>query len=255
MELNELIEIMAALRSEKGCPWDKKQTAETLKPYIIEEAYEVLDAVDEGNPEAVKEELGDLLFQIVFQCQLAKEKGDFTMAEVIEGIGRKMIRRHPHVFGDSVCNTAEDVVARWEDHKKKEGKLRESILDGVPGSLPSLLRAHRLQARASRAGFDWEKTEEVLKKLDEEMGEFRKALSAGDREEIEDELGDILFSLVNVSRFIEVDPEEALRKAIAKFIGRFRAIETAAAHADKELSDMTMEEMDLQWEEAKRRGL
>lgn len=176
MELNELIKIMSALRGEKGCPWDKEQTMESLKPFIVEEAYEVLEAIDEKNPEAVKEELGDLLFQIVFQCQIAKEKGAFEMADVIERIGRKMISRHPHVFGDVVCKTSAEVLVHWEAHKKKEGKQRDSILEGVPKTLPSLLRAHRLQDRAARVGFDWDKVDDVMKKLDEEIREFKEAM-------------------------------------------------------------------------------
>lgn len=244
---------MSALRGEKGCPWDREQTRESLKPFIVEEAYEVLEAIDEQDPGAIKEELGDLLFQIVFQCQVAKEKGEFDMADVIEKIGSKMIARHPHVFGEADYKTSAEVLVHWEAQKKKEGKMRESVLEGIPRTLPSLLRAHRIQDRASRVGFDWEKVEDVLTKLEEELGEFRAALKSRKQDEIEDELGDIFFVLVNISRFVGVNPEDALRKTISKFISRFRYIEMAAAEQGKNLSDMTLSEMDAIWDEAKKK--
>ncbi len=251
MDFKELLSIMQRLRSEKGCPWDKKQTRETLKPYIIEEAYELIEALEENAPEKIKEELGDLLFQIVFQCQIAKENHEFDMSDVIEKIGTKMISRHPHVFGDAECRTPEEVIEQWEILKKQEGKLRDSILEGVPAAMSSLLRAHRLQKRAAQVGFDWEKVEDVLKKVDEEMNELKEALKSGKREDMEDELGDIFFMLVNLSRFMKVNPEDAHRKTISKFIRRFRYIEMKAAEQDRELSDMTLEEMDSLWDEAK----
>jgi tetrapyrrole methylase family protein/MazG family protein len=253
MDLEELLKIMSALREEQGCPWDKEQTRESLKPFIVEEAYEVLDAIDEKNPEAIREELGDLLFQVVFQCQIAKERGEFAMSDVIEKIGKKMIARHPHVFGDAQYKTSEEVLVHWEAQKKREGKQRESILDGVPKTLPSLLRAHRLQDRASRVGFDWERVEDVLQKLEEELEEFRSALKEKKEDEIEDELGDIFFVLVNISRFVGINPEDALRKTISKFISRFRHIEMSAAEMGKRLSDMTLAEMDALWDEAKKK--
>ncbi len=251
MDLQELLKIMEALRSENGCPWDKGQTRESLKPFIVEEAYELIEAIEENDPEKINEELGDLLFQIVFQCQIAKENNEFKISDVIEKIGKKMIARHPHVFGKADFKTTDDVLAHWEDQKKREGKLRESILEGVPKTLPSLLRAHRLQDRAARVGFDWEKVEDVLKKLDEELKEFKKALETKRQDEIEDELGDIFFMLVNISRFIGVNPEDALRKTISKFISRFRYIEMKAAESGKRLLDMTLDEMDRLWDEAK----
>jgi tetrapyrrole methylase family protein/MazG family protein len=253
MNLSELIAVMSALRGENGCPWDKEQTRESLKPFIVEEAYEVLEAIDEKDPEAIKEELGDLLFQIVFQCQIAKERGEFDMADVLEKIGKKMIARHPHVFGDADYKTSAEVLVNWEEQKKKEGKKRESLLDGVPKELPSLLRAHRLQDRASRVGFDWENVDDVMRKLDEELAEFREALQGKKEEEIEDELGDIFFVLVNVSRFVGINPEDALRKTISKFISRFRHIEMAASEMGKKLSDMTLAEMDALWDESKKK--
>lgn len=251
MDFDGLLKIMKALRSEKGCPWDKEQTRESLKPFLVEEAYEVIEAIDEGDPEKIKEELGDLLYQIVFHCQIAKERGEFDMSDVIKKIGDKMIVRHPHVFGAAEYKTPEEVLVHWEEQKKKEGKLRESILEGVPKTLPSLLRAHRLQDRAARVGFDWEKVEDLLKKLDEELKEFKDALEKKKQSEIEDELGDIFFVLVNVSRFVGVNPEDALRKTISKFISRFRHIEMTAAEHGRKLSDMTLEEMDELWDEAK----
>jgi tetrapyrrole methylase family protein/MazG family protein len=253
MDLSELLNIMSALRGETGCPWDREQTRESLKPFIVEEAYEVLEAIDEKNPEGIKEELGDLLFQIVFQCRIAEERGEFGIAEVIERIGKKMIARHPHVFGDADYKTSEEVLIHWEAQKRREGKQRESILDGVPKTLPSLLRAHRLQDRASRVGFDWEKVEDVLLKLEEELNEFRTALKGKKQAEIEDELGDIFFVLVNISRFVGINPEDALRKTISKFISRFRFIEMAAADKGRSLSDMSLAEMDKLWDEAKKK--
>jgi tetrapyrrole methylase family protein/MazG family protein len=253
MDLNELINIMSALRGEKGCPWDKEQTRESLKPFLAEEAYEVIEAIDEKDPDAIREELGDLLFQIVFHCQIAKERGEFDMAGVIEKIGLKMIARHPHVFGDAQYKTPEEVLVHWEAQKKREGKQKESILEGIPKTLPSLLRAHRIQDRASRVGFDWEKVDDVLVKLDEELKEFREALKGKKEEEIEDELGDIFFVLVNISRFVGVNPEDALRKTISKFISRFRHIEMSAAEQGRKLSDMSLAEMDELWDEAKKK--
>ncbi|HET6515841.1 MAG TPA: nucleoside triphosphate pyrophosphohydrolase [Thermodesulfovibrionales bacterium] len=248
-----LIDIMAALRGENGCPWDREQTRESLKPFLVEETYEVLEAIDEGKPEMIKEELGDLLFQIIFHCRIADERKEFTMTDVADAIAEKMIGRHPHVFGDARFETSEEVLRQWEDRKKEEGKNRESILEGIPKSLPSLLKAHRIQARASRVGFDWRQVDDVLEKLEEELREFRTALEKKDQKEIEDELGDIFFVLVNISRFVGVNPEDALRKTISKFISRFRHIEMAASESGRKLSEMTLEEMDALWDEAKKR--
>lgn len=250
-DFERLIEIMASLRGEKGCPWDKEQTRESLKPFLVEETYEVLEAIDEKDPEKIKEELGDLLFQIIFHSRLAEEKGEFNIHDVIRKISDKMIARHPHVFGEERYETSEEVLRQWEERKKEEGKIKESILEGIPKELPSLLRAQRIQARAARVGFDWERVEDVLRKLDEEIKEFKEALDKKEQTAIEDELGDIFFVLVNISRFVGVNPEDALRKTISKFISRFRYIEMKAVEAGKSLSDMTLEEMDSLWEEAK----
>lgn len=250
-DFDRLVEIMASLRGKKGCPWDREQTHQSLKPFLIEETYEVLEAIDEDDPEKIKEELGDLLFQIIFHSRLAEEKGQFNIYDVIKGISEKMIARHPHVFGNEKYETSEAVLKQWEDRKKDEGKTRESILEGIPKELPSLLRAQKIQARVARVGFDWEKVEDVLKKLDEELDEFKEALNKQKQKEIEDELGDIFFVLVNISRFVGVNPEDALRKTISKFISRFRYIEMKASEMGRNLSDMTLSEMDNLWEEAK----
>ncbi|PIV40888.1 MAG: nucleoside triphosphate pyrophosphohydrolase [Nitrospirae bacterium CG_4_10_14_3_um_filter_44_29] len=251
--LKKLIDIMSALRGDKGCPWDKEQTRDSLKPFLLEETYEVLEALDEGDSEKIKEELGDLLFQIIFHCQLAKEKNEFDISDVIDEISRKMLNRHPHVFGKTKFKSREHFRKYWEEEKKREGKKRESILEGVPKALPALLRAHKLQKKAARVGFDWKKTEDVFEKMNEELEEFRKALKNKKQPEIEDELGDVFFMLVNISRFVGVNPEDALRKTISKFISRFRYIEMKAADKKINLSDMTLKEMDKLWDEAKKK--
>ena len=254
-DLSRLVELMARLRGPDGCPWDRKQTPESLKPFLIEECYEVVDAIEEGDPGKVKEELGDLLFQIVFHARIAEEQGQFTLRDVVAAIHEKMVRRHPHVFGDERLSTAGEVAANWEEIKLKEksGEGRRSVLEGVPRELPSLIRAHRLQERAAKVGFDWNHLNEVLPKLDEEIAEFKESLKQEDAGKIEEELGDLFFTLVNLSRFLGVNPEEALRKTISKFIGRFRAIEEHAANAGRTLKDMTLDEMEALWQEAKKK--
>jgi tetrapyrrole methylase family protein/MazG family protein len=249
MSFDRLAEIMDQLREK--CPWDKKQTRQSLKPFLIEETYEILEAIDEDDPDKIKEELGDLLLQIMFHARIAREQGEFDINDVIEGISEKMLKRHPHVFGEEEFSTAEEVVEQWEERKKEEGKLRDSVLEGVPKSMPSLLRAHRLQSRAANVGFDWEKAEDVIKKVEEEIGEFQEALTKREKDDIEDELGDIFFSLVNVARFVGINPEDALRKTISKFISRFRHLEIRAAEEGLDLRQMSLEEMDKLWEEAK----
>jgi tetrapyrrole methylase family protein / MazG family protein len=249
----KLVELMAALRGPEGCPWDRKQTPESLKPFLVEECYEVIDALDEGNPDKVKEELGDLLFQVIFHARIAEEAGHFSIRDVITAIHEKMIRRHPHVFGDEKLATDKEVLANWEEIKKKEKahKDRRSVLEGVPKELPSLLRAHRLQERAARVGFDWNHLNEALPKLDEEIAEFKESLKSEDAGKIEEELGDVFFMLVNISRFLGVNPDDALRKTISKFIHRFRYIEEHAENEGKSLNDMTLDEMEKLWQEAK----
>ena len=252
-KFDEIVRIMARLRGPEGCPWDKEQTRESLKPFLVEETYEVLEAIDEASPPKIKEELGDLLFQVVLHSRIAEERGEFGIEEVLENISSKMIRRHPHVFGEKSLKTSDEVLADWELIKKKEkgNAERKSILEGVPKELPALIRAHRLQERAARVWFDWRKAEDVVGKLDEEMWEFKETLEGRDPARMEDELGDIFFVLVNISRFIGVNPEDALRKTISKFISRFQFIEEAASNMGRELSDMSLEEMDALWDKAK----
>lgn len=248
--MDELNSIMAALR--EGCPWDKKQTRRSLLPYLVEECYELLEALEADDSAHIREELGDLLFQIVFHARIAQERGEFTLDDVIGDISQKMRRRHPHVFGEAKFETAEEVSGQWEERKKEEGKGRSSILEGIPQSMPALLQAHRLQSRAARAGFDWPHVSGALAKVEEEICEFKDALARGDdAAAVEDELGDIFFSLVNVSRFVDVNPEHALRKTTAKFIERFKHIETGAASMGRKVEDMTLEELDALWDEAK----
>ena len=254
-DMNDLTALMARLRGPDGCPWDRKQTAASLKPFLIEECYEVVDALDENDPNKVKEELGDLMFQIVFHARIAEENGQFSMHDVISANIEKMTRRHPHVFGDTKLNTDKEVLSNWEEIKKKEKGYedRKSVLEGVPRHLPSLLRAHSLQERAARVGFDWSRIDEALPKLDEEIAEFKVSLRQKDAPGIEEELGDIFFMLVNISRFLNVNPEEALRKTISKFIHRFRYIEEHAESSNRSLNDMTLDEMEALWQEAKRK--
>jgi len=249
---DELVKVMERLRGKNGCPWDKKQTRESLKPFLIEETYEVLEAIDRGDKEKLKEELGDLLYQILFHAQISKEKGEFDIEDVLVTSREKMIRRHPHVFGEARLETPEEVLKNWEAIKRAEkGEGRRSILEGVPSHLPALLRAHQLQSRAARAGFDWKEVDQVMAKVKEEIGEFEEALKKGDRRKMEDELGDLLFALVNIGRFIEINPEDALHKAISRFISRFRYIEESIARSGRSWDEVTLEEMERLWEEAK----
>ena len=251
--LQRLVELMATLRGPDGCPWDRKQTPESLKPFLVEECYEVVDAIEEGVPAKVRDELGDLLFQIIFHARIAEEAGQFTINDVITAIHEKMTRRHPHVFGDDKLSTDKEVLSNWEEIKRKEKghEDRKSILEGVPKELPSLLRAHRLQERAARVGFDWAHLNEAMPKLDEEIAEFKESLKSEDAGKIEEELGDVFFMLVNISRFLGVNPEDALRKTISKFIHRFRYIEEHAEQAGRSLNDMTLDEMERLWQESK----
>jgi tetrapyrrole methylase family protein/MazG family protein len=249
-----LVEIMARLRGENGCPWDREQTPESIKPYLIEETYEVLEAIDEQDAAKLREELGDLMLQAVFHAQMAEEAGTFTVADVLCGITEKLRRRHPHVFGDLKAETSQEVLFNWEQIKRGERQPAQgqaSLLDGVPRELPALLRAHRLQEKASRVGFDWKEAPEVLRKVEEELTELRVAIQGQVPERMEAELGDLLFALVNLSRFIAVNPEEALRKTIARFIARFHHIETALARRGRSVRQATLQEMDALWEEAK----
>jgi tetrapyrrole methylase family protein/MazG family protein len=250
--MEHLLEIMDQLRGENGCPWDKEQTHQSLKPYLIEEAYEVLEAIEKNAHAEMCEELGDLLFQIIFHAQVAKETAKFNFSDIIQRIAEKMIRRHPHVFGDTEVKNSRDVLVNWEKIKQKEKEHNaHSVLEGVPRHLPSLMMAHRLQTKVARVGFDWPHISQALDKVREEFAEFEAAVKEEKREKMEEELGDILFSLVNVARFIEVNPEEALRKTIQKFIARFRYIEESIRRQNLSFNDVTLEDMDKLWEESK----
>lgn len=248
----KLVDIMRTLRSEQGCMWDRKQTHESIKPYLIEEAYEVLAAIDHNSPDDLREELGDLLFQVIFHAQLAAEKGDFHIYDILEHIIEKMTRRHPHVFGDTKVDNTKEILANWEQIKQTEKKRSgKSVLSGVPHELPALLRAHRLQEKAARVGFDHTSLKQVFAKLEEELAEFEAALQSKNASHMEEELGDLLFSLVNVARFIEINPEEALRKTIMKFIKRFRYIEEKVVGSGHQLNEIGLDELDRLWKEAK----
>ena len=249
----QLVQIAATLRGEHGCVWDKEQTSSSIKPFLLEESYEVMAAIDEDNSEHVKEELGDLLYQVIFLAQIAAEEEKFDVGDVIEEICAKLIRRHPHVFGEESVANSREVLVRWEQIKQAEGKKkRESVLDGIPHQLPGLLRAHRIQEKAARVGFDWDHAEQVLDKVKEEVAEFEAAFSGQDPQEMEDELGDVFFALVNMARFIKIDPDRALNRAIARFMVRFRYVEKKAREGGKDLADMSLQEMDELWKEAKR---
>ena len=247
----QLVGIMAALRGEGGCPWDREQTHETLKKYMIEEAYEAVDAIDSGDPQDLAEELGDVLLQVVFHAQMASEAGRFTIDDVLDKINGKMLSRHPHVFGEDKLDTAEEVLRRWEDAKNEEKSHRRSILEDVPQSLPALMKAHLIQDRVRRVGFDWENVEQVYAKLDEEVGEFHEAVREGDRAHIREELGDLLFALVNVARFVNEEPELALQHTNRKFAARFAYIEARLRESGIPLEKAGLELMDRYWEEAK----
>lgn len=249
----ELVDIMAALRGENGCPWDIEQTHASLKKYLIEEAYELLDSIDEADDNAMTEECGDVLLQVVFHAQMASEENRFDILDVIESICDKLVRRHPHVFGDRDAANAEEVLRNWERDKQQEKPERESILSGIPRGLPALMQAGEIQKKVRRVGFDWENADEMLDKVEEEWREFREARKSKDPNKIKEEFGDILFAMVNVARYVEVDPEDALRKTNQKFMRRFLHIETEVKKQNKTLEQATLFEMDALWEEAKQR--
>jgi tetrapyrrole methylase family protein/MazG family protein len=249
-----LVAIMRQLLSDKGCPWDREQTHHTLKPFLIEEAYEVIEAIERDDYDHLKEELGDLLLQIVFHAELARLEEKFDVDEVLETICAKMIARHPHVFSDKSWSTSTEVLRNWEDIKKQEkskGGEKVSMLDGLPAQLPSLLKAHRVQDRAARVGFDWSDIRDVFKKVEEEYGELQQAYATGDEERIKDEFGDLLFALVNLSRFLKIQPEDSLQATIRKFISRFQYMEEKTDRMGKNLKEMSLAEMDVIWEESK----
>jgi MazG family protein len=260
----KLVKLQARLRAPDGCPWDREQTHSSLRTYLIEEAYEVIDAMESGDDVKFAEEMGDLLLQVVFHSEIAREEGRFTVADVIREIHEKMVRRHPHVFGEKRAKNAADVLKNWEQIKREErrrkkgadaeeGKEQESLLDGIPRGLPGLMEGFQLTRRAARIGFDWDSTEGIFAKLDEEVGELRRVLAEGQAEEIEGEVGDLLFVGMNVARFLKIDPEIAIKKANAKFSRRFREMEAMAVEGDTTLPNVPREQMEELWERAKLR--
>lgn len=242
-----LLVIMDELREK--CPWDKKQTLESLRHLSIEETYELSDAILEGNLDEIRGELGDLFLHLVFYSKIGSEKNAFDVADVLNGVCDKLVERHPHIYGDVEVANEEEVKANWEKIKLKSG--RKSVMDGVPKSMPSLVKAVRIQDKARGVGFDWEKKEQVWEKVQEEMEEFHHEAKLGS-EKMEDEFGDVLFSLINYARFVNINPEDALEKTNRKFLKRFRFLEAAAKKNGKDLSDMTLAEMDVYWEKAKK---
>ncbi|HPT78387.1 MAG TPA: nucleoside triphosphate pyrophosphohydrolase [Candidatus Atribacteria bacterium] len=242
--------IMEKLRAPDGCPWDREQDHKTLKQYLIEEAYEVLEAIDLNDVDKLTEELGDVLLQVVFHAQIAREKGEFDIGDVIEGICRKLIDRHPHIFGDKKVKDSGEVADNWEAIKKAEKGFTNyaQVLKAIPSNLPALMRSYKVQQKAALVGFDWDRWEDAMAKLDEELAELKAACGSGSEEEIHEEMGDLLFAVVNVCRFLGVQPELCLKAATDKFIKRFEHMESMA---DRPLEEMALSEMDVLWNRAK----
>jgi tetrapyrrole methylase family protein/MazG family protein len=250
----ELVQIMQRLRAPGGCPWDREQNHASIKPYLIEEAYEVAEAIDDNDFDELRKELGDLLLQVVFHAQMAQEAGRFGIEDVVRGINEKMTRRHPHVFADTEVSGSEEVLRNWARIKSEERKDRpdNSVVAGVPRALPALLRAHRLGEKASHIGFDWSQPAEVLAKVDEELAELRAAIDAGDDKATKDELGDVLLALSSLGRHLQVHSEEALQEASDRFIARFRYVEARLADLRRDPHDSSPDELNRLWEEAKK---
>lgn len=250
----QLVEIMARLRSENGCPWDRQQNFDSIKPYTLEETYEVLDAIDRRDWRALQEELGDFLLQAVFYAQMAAEEGRFRIDDCLEAVCQKLIRRHPHVFEDAIAHTPEEVKKRWDqiksEEKKERGEAEGGLLDGIPRAQPALAEAQQLSAKAAGAGFDWEDISQVADKVREELNELEQARAHG-KEAVENELGDLLFTIVNLARFLGVDAEQALRKANAKFRRRFAHVEQGVAAQGKDMRDVALGELEALWQQAK----
>jgi len=252
----QLVATIAALRAENGCPWDKRQTHGTLRPYLLEETYEVLDAIESNDMDALREELGDLLLQVILHAQLAAEESSFTITEVISDLNTKLIRRHPHVFGDSSARTEKEISIQWDEIKQQEKNTMGDMsrLSGVPESMPALFRALKLQKRAAKAGFDFPDIRHVLEKLDEEMQELSQERTSSPpvQKRLEEELGDILFSVVNLSRFLSINPELALQGANKRFLSRFQHMENILQMSKKDIESMHPDDLDLLWEHSKR---
>jgi tetrapyrrole methylase family protein / MazG family protein len=258
--LQNLLDIMAKMRGPGGCPWDREQTLESLKQYLVEECYEVIDAIDSGRADKHADELGDLLLQVVFQAQIRREQGLFAFEEVVDRICEKLIRRHPHVFGNARVSGSQDVLKNWEAIKAQEKKdaaagkhadAPPSLLGDMPRHLPALHKAHHLQKRLARVGFDWNQVHDVVAKIDEELAEVKQALAAGDAARIKEELGDLLFAVANLSRFQGLNAEEVLQRAVEKFAGRVQAMEQRVKQAGRELAQCSLAELDAHWNAVK----
>ncbi len=248
----DLVQLMTTLRGPDGCPWDRKQTLPDLKPYVIEEAYEVVDAIDRDDRAALLEEVGDLLLEAVFIAEITRSEETFDVYDSITAIHDKLVRRHPHVFGDTVATDAEEVLVNWEKLKSAERKAEnKSVLSGVPRSMPALLKAGRLTEKAARVGFDWRRTEDVFEKLDEEIEELREAVASGETSKVHNEIGDLLFTIANIARKVNVNPEEALQSTNRKFMRRFESMESKVRERGQNLDELQLEEMDHLWDEAK----
>src|SRR3954449_8970348 len=249
---DELVQLMQTLRGPNGCPWDRKQTLPSLKPFVIEESYEVVDAIDRADRAGLAEELGDFLLQAVFIAEITREEGSFDIYDAVTAIHDKLVRRHPHVFGDVEANDAEQVLVNWEKLKNEERKAEnKSVLAGVPQSLPALLKASRLTEKAARVGFDWRRTDDVFDKLSEEIAEVREAIDSGDQSNVHEELGDLLFTIANIARKLEVNAEEALQSTNRKFSRRFESMEKKVHGSGRNIDQLTLEEMDALWDKAK----
>ena len=246
----ELLEVLRRLRAPDGCPWDREQTAESLVPYLLEETYEIIEAIEEGDTHTLKEELGDLTLHVLFQAELAREDGKFEIADSLKHISEKLIRRHPHVFDPDYDESA-NINMSWEKAKQKE-KSRKNLLDGVPKNLPALTRARRIQEKAANVGFDWKDMQPVWEKVEEELKELKVEIQNKNPEKVKDEMGDVLFSLVNLSRFLDISPEDALRMTISKFEMRFAKVEKELKKRGKDFSDSSLEEMDGIWNDVKK---
>ena len=249
----DLLEIMAKLRGEDGCAWDKEQTHVSLIPNFLEETYEVIDAIENKDIDGIKEELGDVLLQVIFHAQIAKEAGHFTMEDVIDGIATKLVYRHPHIFGQVKVNTSEEILSNWEQLKKKEKNMftQTQVLESIPKVLPALMRAYKVQKKTGNIGFDWDDYSPAKAKIDEALEELEQEISHNNSERTEEKFGDVLFSLVHLGRFLKINPEFALTKSVEKFINRFRYIEKTALEQGFQLEKMTLEEIDKLWEDAK----
>ncbi|MGZ3580024.1 MAG: nucleoside triphosphate pyrophosphohydrolase [Syntrophales bacterium] len=249
-----LLQTIRKLRSKDGCLWDREQKKEDMAKYILEETYELIDAIENGSPAALKEEMGDLLFQVFFLAHISEEAGDFKLPDIMKDVTEKMIRRHPHVFGDTTVKNIDEIKNNWEDIKRNIEKRNENargLFDKIPRSLPALERAQKVTAAASKVGFDWVRTEDVLAKIEEELNEFKSSLAANDCKCIREEIGDLLFSLVNISRFVNVNAEESLKASIAKFIDRFSYVQEKLAEQGKDPARASLKEMDDLWNESK----